>query len=186
MNAIIARSNALAKWLDQATTDWLVPTLARFVFAATLLVYFWNSAVLKLGDGGISSLFSANANMFGQMYPKVAETVLWDVTQATAFQKLVMLSGTWAEFVLPLLVLLGLFTRLAAVGMIGFVIVQSLTDIFGHGADAKTIGSWFDNLSDGHILDQRAFWVFLFLVLVVKGGGPFSVDRFLFRERDEA
>ena len=62
--------------------------------------------------------------------------------------------------------------------MIGFVIVQSLTDIFGHGGET---GAWFDNLSDAAILDQRAFWVFLLLYLVFKGGGPISADRFILR-----
>jgi putative oxidoreductase len=38
--------------------------------------------------------------------------------------------------------------------MIGFIIVQSLTDIFGHGADAATIGGWFDRASDALILDH--------------------------------
>ena len=63
----------------------------------------------------------------------------------------------------------------------GFVVVQSLTDIYGHGADEKTIGAWFDRLSDGHIMDQRAFWMFLLLVLVVKGGGSLSLDRVIGR-----
>lgn len=82
-----------------------------------------------------------------------------------------VLFGSWAEMILPLLILLGLFTRGAALGMIGFIIVQSLTDIFGHGADAATIGGWFDRASDALILDQRLLWVFLLLVLVVQGGG---------------
>jgi putative oxidoreductase len=29
------------------------------------------------------------------------------------------------------------------------------------------------------ILDQRAFWMLLFLVLILKGAGPISADRFL-------
>ena len=60
--------------------------------------------------------------------------------------------------------------------MVVFVIVQSLTDIYGHGAQT---GAWFDKVSDAVILDQRAFWVFLLLYLVFRGGGPFSLDRFL-------
>ena len=64
--------------------------------------------------------------------------------------------------------------------MIGFVLVQSLTDIFGHGAAA---GAWFDRASDAVILDQRAFWVFLLAVLVLKGAGPLSADRLLGVER---
>lgn len=153
----------------------VLTTLARFVFAAVLLIYFWNSGLTKIPDG-LGNLFSPSFNAFAQIFPKGAEAVGYDITQATVFQKLVVLAGTWAEFILPALVVVGLFTRLAALGMIGFVFVQSLTDIFGHGAKA---GAWFDNASDALILDQRAFWVFLFLYLVLKGGGPLSLDRLL-------
>ncbi len=90
-----------------------------------------------------------------------------------------VLLGSWAEMILPLLILLGLFTRGAALGMVGFIIVQSLTDIFGHGADAATIGGWFDRASDALILDQRLLWVFLLLVLVVQGGGRYALDHWL-------
>ncbi len=86
-----------------------------------------------------------------------------------------ILAGTWAEFILPLLVVIGLFTRAAAFGMIGFVVVQSLTDVVGHGA---SLGAFFDAASDS-ALDQRAFWIFLLLYLVFRGAGPISLDRFL-------
>jgi len=88
---------------------------------------------------------------------------------------------TIAEFVLPILGVLGLFTRLAALGMIGFIAVQSLTDLYGHGGieHAATLGAWFDRLPDGLILDQRAFWVFLLFYLVIRGGGALSADRAL-------
>jgi putative oxidoreductase len=82
-----------------------------------------------------------------------------------------------ASPVLPLLIVLGLFTRGAALAIIGFIIVQSLTDIYGHGVDAATIGGWFDRSSDALILDQRLLWVFLLMVLEVQGGGRFALDR---------
>jgi putative oxidoreductase len=63
--------------------------------------------------------------------------------------------------------------------MIGFVVVQSLTDIIGHAASPATIGAWFDAASDALILDQRALWVFVLLTLVLKGAGPVSLDRVL-------
>jgi len=37
--------------------------------------------------------------------------------------------------------------------MIGFVLVQSITDIFGHQVDASTIGALFDRFPDAVILD---------------------------------
>ncbi len=176
MNALISLHNSLFAPLERLAPA-VLPTLARFVFIAVLFVYYWNSGLTKLGGEGLSGLFSPTFNAFAQIFPKGAEAASYDITQATGFQKLVTLAGTWAEFILPVLVAIGLFTRLAALGMIGFVVVQSLTDIVGHGADAGTIGAWFDNTSDALILDQRAFWVFLLLYLVFRGGGPLSVDR---------
>lgn len=151
--------------------DWLLPTAARLVFAAVLFAYFWASAATKL-DG----LFTPSMGSYAQIFPKVFEAVGYDVGQMGLWHRLVVLAGAWAEYVLPLLIVLGLFTRLAALGMVGFVLVQSLTDIVGHGAGA---GAWFDRASDALILDQRAFWMLLFLVLITKGAGPFSADRLL-------
>jgi hypothetical protein len=88
-----------------------------------------------------------------------------------------VLFGTWAEFILPALVVLGLFTRLAALGMIGFVLVLTWVDIMGHGAGPETIGAWFNNTSGDAILDQRAFWIFLLIVLVLRGAGPALARR---------
>lgn len=157
------------------TGDWLVPTLARLVFAGVLFGYFWASAMTKL-DG----LFTPSMGAYAQIFPKAFEAVGYDVGQMGLWHRLVVLAGSWAEFVLPVLIVLGLLTRAAALGMVGFVLVQSLTDILGHGAAA---GAWFDRASDALILDQRAFWVFLLAVLVLKGAGPLSADRFLGVER---
>jgi len=34
---------------------------------------------------------------------------------------------------------------------------------------------------DSHILDQRLFWIVLFVTLIVKGAGPLSLDRLIAR-----
>lgn len=167
MKALIAALNAPFASLD-ARSDLLVPTLARLVFAAVLFFYFWNSAVLKI-DG---SIFSPSAGAFGQIFPKAAEAVLYDVSQLTFFQRLVIFLGTVAEFVLPVLLVVGLFTRFAALGMIGFIVVQTVVDVVGHGAE---LGGLFDSAQQ--LLDQRVMWTFLFLVMVIKGAGPLSLDR---------
>lgn len=162
---------ALAR-LD-ATGDAVLPSLARFAFAASLAGYFWASALTKLGDGP----FSPSLGAYAQIFPRAMEAVSYDASQLGLWHRLVVLAGTYAEFVLPALILAGLLTRLAALGMIGFVLVQSLTDIIGHGADATAIGAWFDRIPDSAILDQRLFWVLLLAVLVFKGAGPVSLDR---------
>lgn len=174
MTHLISLHNALFARIERATDGWLLPSLARFAFAAVLLIYYWNSGLTKLGDG-IAGLVQPSLGAYAQIFPKAFEAVGYDTSQMGALQRLVVLAGTYAEFVLPLLIVIGLFTRLAALGMIGFVMVQSLTDIYGH--HATQYGQWFDRLSDGVILDQRLMWVTVLLVLVLKGGGPLSLDR---------
>ncbi len=167
----------------ERSMDGLVPLLARFVFAATLLMYFWSSAMTKLGDG-IMGVFIPSTGAYAQIFPKQMEAVVYDVSQLGLFHWAVVVAGTWAEFILPLLIVIGLFTRLAALGMIGFVVVQSLTDLYGHGglAHAETLGAWFDRVPDSVILDQRAFWVLILVTLVIKGAGAVSIDRILSRQ----
>ena len=120
-------------------------------------------------DGG---LLSPSSGAFAQIFPKAAEAVLYDVTQLTEFQRLAILIGTTAEYVLPVLIVIGLFTRVAAIGMIAFVIVQTAVDVSGHGV---TLGTWFNNAPE--LIDQRTLGMFLLLVLAIKGAGPLSADR---------
>ncbi len=154
--------------------DPLLPLLARAIFAAVLAGYFWASALTKF-DGP----FSLSVGAFAQIFPKAIEAVGYSATQLPLWMHLFAYAGSVAEIVLPALIVLGLATRLAALGMIGFVTLQSLTDVYGHGASAGTIGAWFDRASDSLIMDQRAFWVLLFALLVVKGAGAVSLDRFV-------
>ena len=56
-----------------------------------------------------------------------------------------VLAGSWAEIILPLLIVFNRPVRGArgaasTLAMIGFILVQSLTDIFGHNVDAASIG----------------------------------------------
>lgn len=173
MNALISLHNFVFERLERLAPP-VLPTLARLVFAGTLLIYFWTSAATKL-----EGIFTLDAGAFAQIFPRKFEALGYDPSQFGALDRLIVLAGAYSEFILPLLVAIGLFTRLASVGMIGFILIQSLTDIYGHMADPKTIGTWFDKASDALIVDQRAFWVFLLAYLVLRGGGPVSVDRVL-------
>jgi putative oxidoreductase len=155
--------------------DWLLPSLARLVFAAVLAGYFWASAATKF-DGGP---FSLSTGAYAQIFPKAFEALGYDASKLSLLQHLIALAGAWAEVVLPLLLVIGLLTRPAALAMVGFIVVQSLTDVFGHMVDAETLGAWFDRSSGALILDQRALWILVLAVLVVKGAGPLSADRAL-------
>lgn len=182
MNAIYRLHAAIFAPLEKA--EWILPTLARFLFAAVLAGYFWVSAMTKLGDG-IFGIFQPSLGAYAQIFPKVMESVGYDVSQLSIYHWAVVTAGTWAEFILPALIILGLLTRLSALGMIGFIVVQSLTDLYGHDkwGDDLVLGAWFDAPSNSLIMDQRSLWVFLLLVLVIKGAGPLSFDRAL-RPRD--
>jgi putative oxidoreductase len=184
MLTLLRRLDALGDGLAPLGRD-LVPLLARLVFAAVLAGYFWASALTKLGPGLGGILFPSDG-AYAQIFPKAFEAAGYDSSQLGLFHWAVVLAGTWAEFILPALIILGLLTRPAALGMIGFVVVQSLTDIWGHGADAKTIGLLFDRIPDAKILDQRALWVLLFAVPLFLGPGWLSLDRLLRRARAHA
>ncbi|MEO1102312.1 MAG: DoxX family protein [Pseudomonadota bacterium] len=160
--------------------DWLLGSLARLVFAGVLFVYFWTSAMTKLGDG-VMGLINLSVGAYAQILPKAMEAVSFDPSQLSTLQKAIVYAGTYGEIILPICVVIGLFTRLSALGMIVFIGVMTWTDITQHGADAATIGHWFDNVSGSAIADQRSLWVFLLLVLVLKGPGPLSVDKLLGR-----
>ena len=170
----------IAMFAPLERAEWILPTLARFLFAAVLAVYFWVSGLTKVGDG-LFGIFHPSLGAYAQIFPKVMESVGYDVTQLSLYHWAVVTAGTVAEFVLPLLIIIGLLPRLASLGMIGFVVVQSLTDLNGHDkwGDGLVLGAWFDAPSNSLIMDQRALWVFLLLVLVIKGAGPLSFDRAL-------
>lgn len=177
MNLLISLHERLSGMLAAVATA-LLPIAARLVFAGVLLVYFWTSALTKLGEGA-AGLVIPSDGAYAQIFPRVFEAAGYDSTQLGTYHWLVVVAGTWAEFILPALIVLGLLTRLVALGMVGFIIVQSLTDIFGHGADAATIGRWFDAASDALILDQRALWIAVLLILATMGGGRLSLDALL-------
>ncbi|MBF9031375.1 DoxX family membrane protein [Rhodobacterales bacterium HKCCE3408] len=177
---MIAAYARLTHWLESVLGPILMPTAARLVFAGTLLVYYWNSAMTKTGEG-ISGLWNLDFGAYTQILPRVFDAVGYDPSQIGVVGRLLAIAGTWAELALPALVVLGLLTRPAALGMIGFILVQTWVDIFGHGAGPETLGAWFDGTPGSLIADQRAFWILALLVLVIRGAGPVSVDALVSR-----
>jgi putative oxidoreductase len=179
MNRLLALHDRTADALT-GLAPGLLPLMARATFAAVLLTYFWASAVTKLGPG-LTGLFLPSQGAYIQIFPRAVEAAGYDISQLGLYHWAVVLAGTWAEFILPLLILIGLATRLAALGMIGFVIVQSLTDIIGHGIAGDSLGYWFDRAPDSVILDQRTLWVVVLMIPLTMGGGWLSLDRLLRR-----
>ena len=182
LEKVVARFNQLST--AAARLDGILPILVRMVFFAVLAVYFWKSALTKLG-GGVWGFLTPSSGAYVQIFPKAMEQVGYDTSQLGLWHWFVVLAGTWAEFILPLMIIIGFLTRLSALGMIGFIIVQSLTDLFGHGliSSFDVVGTWFDRTPDAVIMDQRLLWIFLLFVLVVKGAGKLSVDHIFLQGR---
>jgi putative oxidoreductase len=173
--------------IERLTEGWFLGLASRLIFAAVLFQFFWNSALTKIG-GNIMNIFTPTAGAYAQMLPTMMEQVSYDTSQIAFFPYgLIVLLGTWGEFILPVLVVVGLFTRAASLGMIVFIIVMTYVDITGHGADAKTIGALFDGDPYAIIADDRLLWIFLLLVPTLKGPGLISLDALLgvqYRKRE--
>ncbi len=173
-------------FLDRITEGWLLPSLARFVFLAVLFMFFWKSAMTKLGDGFFGFLSLSNGAYF-QIVPKAVEAAGYQPANVSFTADLIVFFGTWGEIILPLLVVVGLFTRLASLGMIGFVVIMTYVDLTAHNLKPEVIGTLFDGQVGG-LFDQRLLWILLLLIPVIKGPGPLSLDFILgrvFRKRSE-
>ena len=178
---LLGRLGALAARIEARLDPWAPGLAARAIFAAVLFGYYWNSALTKIGDG-VPGVFSIADAAYVQIVPPVVEAYGYDVSAVPVWPwGLVVAAGTYAEFVLPVLIVLGLATRPAALGMIGFTVVQSVVDVAFHGVDAATRGALFDRDPAGAILDQRALWLFLYACLAVKGAGAVSLDALVRR-----
>ena len=161
--------------------NWLIGLWPRFVFAAVIMQYYLHSAGTKVSSGFLG-FFNVQDAAYFQILPKVIERYNYDASQVPLFPyDIIVYAGTYTEFILPILIIIGLFTRLASIGMIGFIIVQSYVDVMFHGVDKAAIGQWFDRVSDSVIADQRLLWIFLLSILIIKGAGTLSLDRLITR-----
>lgn len=178
---IKALHDSIFATLENALDPKLMPLIARIVFSSVLMVFFLNSAATKVGSG-FPGILIPGPGAYAQMLPPIAEAAGYDPSAIALFPwKLIVLFGTYSEFLLPIMLFLGVFTRITSVGLIGFIFVMSFVDVQFHGLDAKSIGMMFDRVQDGVIFDQRLLWLFPLIYLAVKGGGPISVDSFLSR-----
>ena len=159
---------------------WLNGLVLRFAFASVLLVYYFNSAWGSL-DGSLLNLLSPNDGAFAAMVPPVMEEAGYDKAGVAWPWHVFVTAGVAGELILPILVIAGLFTRIAAAGMIVVVIVQSYVDIVFHGLEERSVGAMFDRLPDAVIWDQRLLWVTVLVLIVVNGPGALSLDRLLRR-----
>lgn len=175
MIKILTTYRNIGAWLERNLDCWFFQHFARLIFAAVLFFYFYSAGINKAGEG-VLGIFNPTIGAYAAILPSWMEAVSYDISELGFVAHLIVILGTTAEIVLPVLIVLGLLTRLAALGMIGFIVVQSYVDIYGHNLAKEEIGAWFDGFSDGLILDQRLFWILCLLLLIVKGAGKLSLD----------
>lgn len=162
--------------LDKITNGWFFGLFARFVFASTLYVYYLNSAKTKVGDG-LLGFFQITDGAYIQIAGPAFEAAGYEQSAMPLSAHIMVFMGTYGEFVLPVLVILGLFSRIGAVGMIAFIFVQTYVDTTVHSV---ALGSLF-NGQPSEILDQRLFWIVPLLYVALKGAGAISLDTVLSR-----
>ena len=162
--------------IERLTNGWFMGLTARLAFSSALMMFFINSAMTKVGSG-FPDFLIPTVNAYAQMLPPVAEQAGYNADKIPFFPyALIVYGGTYAEFILPVLILVGLFTRAASAAMIGFIAVMTYVDVNFHGADAKTIGVFFDRVQDSVISDQRLLWCIPLIYLILKGPGMISLD----------
>ena len=177
--AIVKLHDSVFQGIQCIARDWFLGLSARLVFSSVLLMFFINSALTKVGSG-FPGFLIPQFNAYAQILPSVAEAAGYDASKIAFFPwGIIVALGTYAEFILPVLILLGLFTRLASVGMIGFIAVMTIVDVVEHKVDAKTVGVLFDRIQDSVIADQRLLWLLPLFVLIVIGPGKVSLDYLL-------
>jgi putative oxidoreductase len=167
MRALVSLHNPVFGALE-AAAPLLIPTLARLVFAGTLLIYFWNSGLTKWGSGP----FSPDLGAYIQILPRAFDAVGYDPSAL----------GPLATAIVSFRHLGGVHPARAGRPRPFHPHRRARHDRLRHRPDLgrhhgprrgpETIGAWFNNTSGDAILDQRAFWIFLLIVLVLRGAGP--------------
>jgi putative oxidoreductase len=132
-----------AKWVE---------TIMLLMVRVALAGIFWRSGRTKVEEGSLLTVSENTIYQFGDDPFNKVPLLPSDVAAYLT---------TYAEHALPILLVIGLFTRLSALALMSMTLVIQLF-VFPE--------AWWQV----HIL-----WVALALVLIVRGGGGLSMDRLL-------
>lgn len=134
-----------------ASSMWL-ESLALLVTRVALAGVFWRSGRTKVEDGSLLTLSDTTFFLFQEEYAGVPLP-----------PELAAYTATWAEHLFPILLIVGLATRLSAVALLGMTLV---IQIFVYPE------AWWSV----HML-----WVAMALHLVTRGPGALSLDWLLWQ-----
>ncbi len=185
LSALRRTHDAVFETIQDSLDSWATGLFARFVFASVLMNFFVNSARAKLidptGQGGALDFLTVEPIAIRQIAPEAFKAAGGDTSQIDLLTWLVAYAGTYAEFLLPIFVVIGLFTRLSSIAMIGFIGVMTYVDVFGHGARFD-LSKMFDGRANDNFVDQRLLWLFPLVYLVIRGAGLVSLDALFGRQ----
>ena len=150
VSVLVPRYDAAVRWLSGALPESILLLFVRVVLGGI----FWRSGQTKVVEGTWFQLSDTTYELFRTEYAGVPLPPDVAAMMANA-----------AEHILPALLLVGLFTRGAALGLLGMTLVIQL---FVY-PDA-----WWP---------EHSLWVALALLLVLRGGGLLSLDAMLTRGR---
>ncbi len=148
--ASLNRYDAATRRLSGRVSESLLLAFVRVVLGGI----FWRSGQTKVAEGTWFQLTDSTYELFRTEYAGVPLPA-----------ELAAVVANGAEHILPALLLIGLFTRGAALALVG----MTLTIQFFVYPDA-----WWP---------EHSLWTALALVLVLRGGGRFSLDALLSRGR---
>ena len=140
---MIALYDRMIEWVSSKVPEAIMLLFVRVALAGI----FWRSGRTKIEEGSWFTISDTTYFLFSEEYSGVPLP-----------SDLAALMATVSEHVFPILLVLGLLTRLSATALLGMTVV---IQIFVY-PDA-----WWP---------VHSLWVALALVLIVRGGGLFSLD----------
>jgi putative oxidoreductase len=149
MNLITAPYNRAVELLS---APWVESLMLLFV-RISLAGIFWRSGRTKVVEGSWLTISDTTKFLFQEDYKNVPLP-----------PELGAILSTYAEHVFPILLVIGLFTRASALGLIGMIMVIQIF-VFPE--------AWWS---------VHMIWIALALTLIVRGGGLFAIDAMLTRK----
>ena len=150
MNVITAPYNRAVAMLSAPWVDAVMLLFVRISLAGI----FWRSGRTKVDEGSWLSVSDTAKFLFEEEYKGVPLPPEFAAYMAT-----------YAEHLFPVLLVIGLFTRLSALALL---VMTMVIQIFVYPE------AWWS---------VHMIWVALALVLIVRGGGSFSLDALLTRKK---
>jgi putative oxidoreductase len=150
MNAVTAPYNRFVALLS---APWIDAVMLLFV-RISLAGIFWRSGRTKVDEGSWLSVSDTAKFLFEEEYKGVPLPPEFAAYMAT-----------YAEHLFPILLVIGLFTRLSALALLGMTMV---IQVFVYPE------AWWS---------VHMIWVALALVLILRGGGSLSLDQLLTRKK---